>query len=408
MRNGACQVNSQFEATTVQHSDHEAGSANLSGPRIWVLRWLWQVEPAVGGSIGIAMGWLATSSPDLPVLWLFSIVALAVGCWAWVRAAQQQIEVGVRALILLTAAAVLQTSGGAAGSGVFFYWVAITALYYAFILRASAGGVVAVAAVVEVILASLWGGPDTLGNRSTGVAVLMILPLLLVMKLGALARRPSEQLETARTDCSTLLYNRSGLMAHGQALLASCRGEGRELTLAVFDCNDLLEARQIYGNRTSRKLIACIIAKMTSLAGERGLAARTGPTQFAVAMPMGRDKALQAIGRVLGNPGRIELEGGNSEIVLVPNLMAESVSQTGSLERLFAALCRGLARVRDDEQQRNRYLQRERERHSRPMPVQAAAFEVQHFKAVPVPRLGPDPVVSHQIPTTIPMPLPMR
>lgn len=405
---GPAKVNSQFEATTVQHSGHDVGSAASSGPRLRVLRWLRQIEPAVAGSIGIAMGWLATSSPDVPVLWVFSIVALAVGCWAWMRAAQQQIEVGVRALILLAAASVLQTSAGAPGSGVFFYWVGITALYYAFILKASAGSVVAVAAVVEVTLSSLWDGPDALGNLSAGGAVLMILPLLLVMKLGALARRPAEQLETARTDSSTLLYNRSGLMAHGQILLASCRGEGRELTLAVFDCNDLLEARQIYGNRTSRKLIACIIAKMTLLAGERGLAARTGPTQFAVALPMGRGKALQAIERVLGNPGRIELEGGNSEIVLVPNLMAESVSKTGSLESLFAALCRGLARVRDDEQQRNCYLQRERERHSRPMPVQAAAFEVPPFKAAHVPRLGPDPVVSHQIPTTIPMPLPTR
>ena len=311
-------MNSQFQATAVQHSNHEGGSVPLADPRIRVLCVLRQIG----------------------------------------------------------------------------------------VLKVSTGTMVALAAVAAFTLASLWGELDMLANVSAGGAVLMLLPLLLVMKLGALARSPSEQQESARTDSSTLLYNRSGLMAHGQILLARCRTEGRELTVAVFDCNDLLEARQIYGNRTSRELIACIIAKMTLLAGERGLAARTGPTQFAVALPMNRARALQAIERVLGNPGRIELEGGNSEIVLVPNLMLESVSQTGSLERLFAALCRGLARVREQEQQRNRYLKRERERHSRP--VRAAAFESPPVKAVCVARLGPDAVVFHQVATTIPMPLPTQ
>lgn len=209
-------------------------------------------------------------------------------------------------------------------------------------------------------------------------------------------------------DRSTLLYNRGGLIAQGNILLATCRGERRELTLAVFDCDDLLEARQIYGNRTSRKLIDCIISKMTLLAGERGLAGHTGPTQFSVVMPMGRDKAVQVIERVLGNPGRIELEGGNSEIVLVPNVMVETVSETGSLEKLFSALCRGLTRVREEEQLRQRYLQRERQRHSRPMPVQAEAAPPQLPKVSRTPRLGPDPVLMHQIPNTIPMPLPTR
>lgn len=209
-------------------------------------------------------------------------------------------------------------------------------------------------------------------------------------------------------DRSTLLYNRGGLIAQGNILLATCRGERRELTLAVFDCDDLLEARQIYGNRTSRKLIDCIISKMTLLAGERGLAGRTGPTQFSVVMPMGRDKAVQVIERVLGNPGRIELEGGNSEIVLVPNVMVETVSETGSLEKLFSALCRGLTRVREEEQLRQRYLQRERQRHSRPMPVQAEVAPPQLPKVSRTPRLGPDPVLMHQIPNTIPMPLPTR
>lgn len=208
------------------------------------------------------------------------------------------------------------------------------------------------------------------------------------------------------SDSSTLLYNLDGLMKQGSVLLARCRGERRELTLAVFNCDDLLEARQVYGNRTGRKLIDCIVRKMTLLAGERGLAGRTGPTQFSVVLPMGRDKALEAIERVLGNPGRIELEASNSELVLVPDVMVEAVPETASLERLFTALCRGLARQREQEQMRHRYLQRERQRHSRPIPVQADPGVARPADVSPEPRLAVDPSALRQGPNTVPMPSP--
>lgn len=209
------------------------------------------------------------------------------------------------------------------------------------------------------------------GEEKDGSAGAGERPAWLARVLAALAGRRSGQPDATGGDGTTLLYNLDGLMAQGNILLARCRGERRELTLAVFNCDDLVEARQVYGSRTGRKLIDCIVGKMTLLAGDRGLAGRTGATQFSVVLPMGRDKALQAIERVLGNPGRIELEGGNSELVLVPNVMVEAVPETASLERLFTALCRGLARLHEQEQLRHRYLQRERQRHSRPVPVQA-------------------------------------
>jgi GGDEF domain-containing protein len=195
---------------------------------------------------------------------------------------------------------------------------------------------------------------------------------------------------------------------HGKELLASCRRERRELTLAVFDCDDLREARAIYGKRTSRRLIDGIVRKLTLLAAGEGLAARTGPTQFAVAMPMSREKAVQVIERVLGNPSRFELEGGKSEIVLVPHLMVEAVPPGGSVGRMFAALCRGLVRVQEEEKQRSSYLQRQRERHSRPMASRPAPVEAPAARPARQPLLEPDRAVMHQIPNTIPMPLPTR
>lgn len=397
----------QFDTTTVQSSQLEPGVQDAF-PLDWVVRVLRRLEPTVGASIGMLTAWLAaTSHSFLPVLWVFALIGVGVGGSAWLRRPAQPIEMAARALVLLGAAAVLHTIGGAPGgaSGVFFYWLAVTTLYYLLVLKPLWGGAIAVAAVLEFMLTSLWAGGETLSSLSASGAFLMLLPLLLTMKLGAIAQRPAEQVENERIDSSTSLYNRGGFLTHGKLLQERCRLERLELTLAVFDCNDLQEAREIYGSRTSRMLIDCIIKKLTLVAGERGLAARTGPTQFAVALPMSRERAVLMIERVMGNPSRFELEGGNSEIVLVPNLMVETVSPAGTVERLYSALCRGLTRVHDDEQRRHRYLQRERERHSRPMAILEQPPEPQTSR---VPRLEPDPVHVRQIPATIPMPLASR
>ena len=406
----ASRVKSQFQPTTVQHPDAEP-DATVATRLERMTRAFRQLEPAVAGSIAAVTGWLATTSHGTRgVLWLFCLFAVGVGLWAWLRRPARQLEVAARALALLAATYLLHTYAGAPGgvAGEFFFWLGLTTLYYVFVLKAPLGLLVAVAAVAEFTLAALWLGEDALSSLSARGAFLLILPMLLAMKLGAMSRRPAARLEQARTDNSTALYNRGGLLAHGKLLLATCRSQRRELTLAVFDCNDLIEARAIYGSRTCRKLIDSIVGKLTLLAGAQGLAARTGPTQFAVAMPMSRDKAVQTIERLLGNPGRFEVEGCNNEIVLVPNLMVEAVPATGSLERMLAALCRGLARVQEEETLHHRYLQRQRERRSRPMVIEPEIADASATRSARTPRLQPDLVVVHQIPNTIPMPLPIR
>ena len=402
-------MKSQFEPTTVQQRD--TGPASHPSMRQRLSRVVLQLEPGVAGTIAAATGWLAaTSHSDMPVLWMFCFFAAVIAAWSGLRQPVGQVETAARALALIAASYLLHTSAGAPGgaAGVFFFWLGLTTLYYVFILKAPFGWLIAIAAVAEFSVAALWAGEDALSSLATRGAFLLILPMLVAMKLGSLLRRPSAGVTDARTDSSTALYNHSGLLAHGRELLASCRADRRELTLAVFDCTDLLEARTVYGNRTSRQLVDGIVQKLTLLAGSQGLAARTGPTQFAVAMPVSREKAVQAIERLLGNPTRFELEGSKSEIVLVPHLMVEAIPAAGTVERMFAALCRGLARTQEQERQRQRYLQRERARHSRPMAIQPIEADAPPARPARVPRLEPDPVVSHQVPNTIPMPLPTR
>jgi GGDEF domain-containing protein len=402
-------MKSEFEPTTVQQPDgaRQPALVTLAERAARVVR---QLEPGVATLLAAGTGFLAATSPAvMPQLWIYCLLALGVAAWATVRRPGWSAEPVARALVLLAAAYLLHTDAAASGgvAGVFAFWLAIPALYYAFSLRTPLACLVAVAAVAEFTLAALWLGHDTLSSLAARGAFLLILPMLLAMQLGVMLRRCAERVESARRDSSTGLYNRVGIMMHGNILLASCRKHRRELTLAVFDCNDLVEARTVYGKRVSRKLIAGIVRKLTLLAADQGVAARTGPTQFAVALPMSRDKAVHAIERLLGNPCRFELEGGEGEVVLVPNLMVESIAGAGTLERLFAAMCRGLARIQEEEARRQRYLQRERERHSRPMPLQAPEPDARALRMARV-RLDPDPVAVQRIPNTIPMPLPTR
>jgi GGDEF domain-containing protein len=193
--------------------------------------------------------------------------------------------------------------------------------------------------------------------------------LLLAKEWGALMRRPVPTLESGLIDASTTLYNLAGFAVHGDEMLATCQSEGRPISVVVFDCTDLLEVRAIYGSRTARKLASRIVSKLSALTGDCGLAARTGPAEFSVVLPgMCRDKAFAAIHRVLGNPGRIELDGCDSEIVLVPGVLVENAGcDAASVEELRGELRRELARQKAYEQRRHHLMQRERERHSRPM-----------------------------------------
>lgn len=402
-------MKSQFEPTTAQHPDGAASCPSSVARR--ASRVLRQLEPAVAGTIAALTGCLAaTSHADMRVLWIFSAVALAVALWTGLRRQAGQVETTARAMALLAASYVLHTVAGAPGgaAGVFFFWLGLPTLYYVFVLKTPFGSLVAVAAVAEFTLATLWAGEDALSLLAARGAFLLIVPMLLTMKLGSLWRRLEARADHGRRDSSTALFNRGGLLAHGPDLLARCRAERGELTLAVFDCGDLLEARVIYGARTTRQLVDSIVGKLALLAGSEGLAARTGPTQFAVAMPMSRDRAVQVIERALGNPCRFEIEGCKSEIVLVPHLMVEAIPVAGTVDRMFSALCRGLARVQEEERKRQRYLQRERERHSRPMAIRPLLAEAQSARRAAAPRLGPDPEIAHQIPRTVPMPLATR
>jgi GGDEF domain-containing protein len=179
--------------------------------------------------------------------------------------------------------------------------------------------------------------------------------------------RPFWSIPEDALDRSTGLYNRSGLFAAANEA-ARTRG-GCELGMVLLDFADLVEIFQIYGNTTARKVVARIVRRLRVLAGLRGFAGRTGPTQFAVVLPgVTQEKARRRIQRVLGRPACVEFDAGDSEIVVVPDLRVDSVEPgEATVQLLYRDMCRELARAQQVELRRLNWLTSERERHSRPM-----------------------------------------
>jgi GGDEF domain-containing protein len=369
-------------------------------PSGWISPTARHLERWVAWSIGVYTAWLAVFAfPGIPAVWLFVLYAGLVGKWAESRPARHQSEMSSRAFALIAAAYVLHTYtspelGGPVGP--FFFWLAIPCVFYAFMLKpAWAAGVVGVA-LLELAVSLVQAPTVSLpSDFMVHAGFLCIFSLLLAMRFGVEMRAPDEHLESGRIDHSTSLYNLAGFQAHGNALMAACRRDKRPLSVAVFDCADLLEVREIYGSGVARKLMERTVRKLGSLCVKQGLAARTGPAEFTVLLPgMGRDKALASIARLLGSPMRIELDAGDSEIVMVPGFMVEAVGPDVScITEMHQELRGDLAQVEHTEQRRRRYLQRERESHSRPMGVGASGGESTSQSA------------SRQLASTMPAPL---
>lgn len=227
----------------------------------------------------------------------------------------------------------------------------------------------AVAAVLALAALGLAGlaamsPPEALPEVAFACALLS----LAVLRLSATLKRRSL---AARgwVDPATGLANHDGMLQLGERMLERARSERHALTLLVLDFSDLLEIRTIYGREITHRLLTRVVRKMRALAGPDGLAVRSGKTEFAVLLPRAsRDQAAAQLARVLGRPGRIEFDAGDSEIVMVPDVMAETAAPAvETVGDLYAELVRNLAEHREYERRRQHWLQRERERHSRPM-----------------------------------------
>ena len=164
------------------------------------------------------------------------------------------------------------------------------------------------------------------------------------------------------------LLDRYSLLAAGNRLQ---RGSRRDAAVLLFDFEDLPELSELYGDSARRDAVRQVGLSLQRVAGEQGLAARTVASQFTLLLPdCSRQQAIDRAVRELGTPCRIELDLDGGEAVLVPDVLAEDFTQAGGgLALLQRKLGEQLAAHRRHRQQREEYLRRSRERHSRPAPL---------------------------------------
>lgn len=175
------------------------------------------------------------------------------------------------------------------------------------------------------------------------------------------------ELLTGRVRRSRLLSDKSALFMVGDQYLREARSAGRPLSLAVFEFSDLKELRAIYGSSVKRAVVVQVVARMAVAAGAHGVVARTAAAEFALLMPgFDRARTIRAVRRAMGNPVRIEIESDDHEIVLMPEFQVGCVGpDIESTERLYRELCFDLKEAVRVKREREQYLTRERESHSR-------------------------------------------
>lgn len=160
--------------------------------------------------------------------------------------------------------------------------------------------------------------------------------------------------------------HRAALYARGDAMRARAMAGAEPATLVVFEQVDLPELHAVFGALAAQRLAAGFERKLKVLAGEEGLAVRTGPTCWAVLLPSyGGDGALAAVKETLGTGMAVEADAEDDELLLVPRIALLTLHDaTTTMRMVYQELCEQITALHAHEMRRAAYLRRERESHS--------------------------------------------
>lgn len=168
-------------------------------------------------------------------------------------------------------------------------------------------------------------------------------------------------------------------------------------SMLLFELRDLPELECVFGARAAQAAMAAFSAQLAKVAGRNGRLVRTGPTLFAVLLPIANPEyALAAAQAVLGRPCRIELQVRGDDVVLLPDVALQTMAADTEVAPAHEALRRRLPA----EQPRRT---RERSPLRRPQAAKAVA------PTPPAPQRQPVAQRAEGFyPATIPVPLGMR
>lgn len=144
------------------------------------------------------------------------------------------------------------------------------------------------------------------------------------------------------------LFSRKAVVAAGNRMLKAGRGDERPLTLAVVELSDLPEVHSLFGRDAAGQITRRMAVRLQAIATDRGLAERTGATQFTVLLPgMEAATARRALRAVFGEAGCIEYECDGNELLLLPEFhVAQVPEHHASILETYASACAGVAKAR--------------------------------------------------------------
>lgn len=211
---------------------------------------------------------------------------------------------------------------------------------------------------------------------------------------GAPAGRVDSQRATAIDACAAF--------RRGDEFLQRWRRDRVTVTVLLFELHDLAELECVFGSGAAREAIEQATTRLERIAGRQGSVLRTGPTLFTVLLPdTDKEDALDLLRGAFGQSCSLELEADGEDVVLVPEFALRILStETLPLVDVHHGLCCEIRQGRAREQQRQEYLQRERESHSRPMTLSDAPELL--------PERAPQAEPYPRIPMTMPVPLGRR
>jgi GGDEF domain-containing protein len=155
------------------------------------------------------------------------------------------------------------------------------------------------------------------------------------------ARRP------ALASAAPPLVGRTEVIVAGDRLLTRTRQKAQPLSLAIVELSDIADVERLFGQDVAEAIMGRLAAMLRALVTSRGLAARTGQTQFSLLLPgVEPQDALLALRTAFGQTGCLEHES-HDELVLLPDVKVDVVGpEHGSVAPVYIELCAAMALVR--------------------------------------------------------------
>lgn len=184
------------------------------------------------------------------------------------------------------------------------------------------------------------------------------------------------------------------LFGMGARMHRAAMMRGGSVSLLVLQVQDLPEVELIFGRDAAERVVHAVMAELTHISAQRGHVLRTSADTFALLMPDVSGEDLHGALQVrLGKACAVESDIDGQELLLVPDVMARTLSKSDSVRAAFESLCRMLAAERRLNVASCAHLSRERHDRTIPMPIAPQRH------AVPTPRAAD----AARYPATIPM-----